>query len=213
VDFARAYADDTGVPANVCAARRARAAELLASSRGRLTASSLRAILRDHYESGPIHTPRPFDDPQFFSLCMHADPLDNTTAAIVAALPADRAAVAAVWVCLGSPCVGAFLPCYLEGTLPEILTRGGAEPDPESPWWRMRTVLDVVERDFAGLGPRVRARWDAFEGRLATEAAAVEREAAEAGSERASILTRFMARSVAAYVETAGALVREIGTV
>ena len=44
---------------------------------------------------------------------MHAEPLDNTTAAMVARLPADPAAVAAAWVCLGSPCVGAFLPCYL----------------------------------------------------------------------------------------------------
>ena len=44
---------------------------------------------------------------------MHAEPLDNTTAAMVTRLPADPAAVAAAWVCLGSPCVGAFLPCYL----------------------------------------------------------------------------------------------------
>jgi dipeptidase len=173
----------------------------------------MRAILRDHYESGPIHTPRAFDDRQFFSLCMHADPLDNTTAAIVAALPADRDAVAPVWVCLGSPCVGTFVPCYLEGTVPEILTRGGADQDPASPWWRMRALLDVVERDFAGLGPRVRARWDAFEERLATEAVAVEKQAAEAGRERAGVLTRFMGRSVAACVETAGALVREIEAV
>src|SRR5438445_4282079 len=82
---------------------------------------------------------------------MHAEPLDNTTAAMVARLPADPAAVAAAWVCLGSPCVGAFLPCYLAGKVPDRLARGGKEADAESPWWRMRRLLVLVARDF---GPR-----------------------------------------------------------
>src|SRR6185369_10369808 len=91
-----------------------------------LTPAALRGILRDHYDAGTVHRPRPFDDPRFFSLCMHADPLDNTTAAMVARLPRDPGAVATVWVCLGSPCVGAFLPCYLEGTVPDVLAREAA---------------------------------------------------------------------------------------
>jgi secernin len=212
VDFAAAYADDSGVPPNVCAERRRRAASLLAEGRGRLTSAALRAVLRDHYDGGPVHRPRPFDDPHFFSICMHADPLDNTTAAMVASLPADPVVPAAAWLCLGSPCVGAFLPCYLEGRVPEALSRGGAEPDPESPWWRMRELLTLVERDFARRGPVVRARWDGFEGGLAREAAAIEAEAREERStvSRAALLTDFMERAVSAYLREAGALVREI---
>jgi secernin len=211
LDFAAAYADESGVPPNLSAGRRRRAAALLARARGRLTPATMRAILRDHYEGGALHRPRPFDDPQFFSLCMHADPLDNTTAAMVARLPADPGVPATVWLCLGSPCVGAFLPCYLEGAVPAVLGRGGAEPDAESAWWRMRELLTLVERDFSRFAPLVRARWDAFEDGLARAAARIEAEAAgRTRDARVALLTAFMARTVAAYLDEADALVREI---
>src|SRR5262245_31226557 len=215
VDFAAAYADDTGVPPNLCVERRRRAAALLAEGApGGLTAASMRAILRDHYESGTVHRPRPVDDPHFFSLCMHADPLDNTTAALVARLPADPEIPAATWVCLGNPCTGAFVPCYPEASVPEVLSRGGGEPDPASPWWRMRALLDFVERDAGRLGPLVRARWHAFEDGVAREAATVEAEAARSDAgRRAAILNAFVERAAASYVQTAEALVREIAAI
>jgi dipeptidase len=95
--------------------------------------------------------------------------------------------------------------------VPEVLARGGAEPDPRSPWWRMQELLSLVERDFARLAPPVRARWDAFEGDLAREAAMTEAEAARrSGEARAALLTDFMRHAVAAYLTEADALVREI---
>jgi dipeptidase len=215
VDFARAYADDTGVPPNLCRARRERAAALLATGRGGLTAGAMRSILRDHYDGGPIHRRHPLDHPQFFSLCMHADPLDNTTAAIVAPLPAEPAAITPVWVCLGSPCTGAFLPCFLEGHVPAILASGGAEPEQGAPWWRMREILSLVERDFERMAPRVQQTWGAFEAALVEEAAAVGEEATAArlrgrNADAVHGLTAFMERTVARYLELAEALVREI---
>jgi dipeptidase len=212
VDFAAAYADESGVPPNLSGERRRRAAALLAEGRGRLGPAALRAILRDHYDGGPIHRPRAFDDPHFFSICRH-DPLDNTAAAMVATLPADRALPAAAWVCLGSPCVGAFVPCYLDGEVPAELTLGGAQPDAESPWWRMRWLLTLIERDFARHAPAVRARWDAFEAALEREAEVVEVEAAAAlraaGAAAASIvLTGFMARATSRHRAEAEALIR-----
>ena len=207
LDFAAAYADDAGVPPNLCAERRRRAAILLAEGRGLLTPAALRGILRDHYDAGTVHRPRRFDDPRFFSLCMHADPLDNTTAAMVARLPRDPGAVAPVWVCLGSPCVGAFLPCYLEGTVPDVLARGGETPDEGSPWWTMRALLSLVERDVARFGPLVRARWDDFEGCLAREAAGIETGRTPSGT----VLTDFMRCAVEKFLAEADALVREIG--
>src|SRR5882762_7765324 len=105
-----------------------------------------------------------------------ADPLDNTTAAMVVRLPADPAVPAVAWTCLGSPCVSAFLPCYLEGAVPARLACGGGDPDPGSPWWGARTLLSLVERDFARFARRVRARFDDFEAGLAGEASAIEAE-------------------------------------
>jgi secernin len=216
LDFAAAYADESAVPPNLSAARRARGAALLAEGRGRLTAARLREVLRDHYDGGMIHRPRPVDDPQFFSLCMHADPLDNTTAAMVAPLPPLGSPACAAWLCLGSPCVGVFLPCYVEARLPAALTRAGEAPDAESPWWRMRDLLSLVERDFAALVPRVRRVWDALERRLADEAPTIEAEAdalRRAGDvERAAdVLSAFTARALEAWLARAGELVREIG--
>ena len=212
VDFAAAYAEQEGLGASVSGERGRRAAALLADGRGRLTPAALRAILRDHYENGPIHRPRPMEDPFFFSLCMHADPLDNTTAAMVARLPADPAVPAVAWTCLGSPCVGAFLPCYLEGVVPERLACGGADAEPGSPWWGARTLLSLVERDFACFAPRVRTRFDAFETELMEEARVIEADV-ETGrtSDGASRLSGFMASAVDRYVELTAALVREIG--
>ena len=207
VDFAAAYADDTGVPPNLCAERRRRAAALLAEGRGHLTPAAMRGVLRDHYDAGTVHRPRPSDDPRFFSLCMHADPLDNTTAAMVARLPRDPGAVATAWICLGSPCVGAFLPCYVEGTVPAVLARGGEVPDAGSPWWTMRRLLSLVERDVVRCGPLVRARWDDCAGGLAREAAGIETEGAASGA----LLTDFMRRAVERFLSEADALVREIG--
>ncbi|HEV7730757.1 MAG TPA: C69 family dipeptidase [Candidatus Binatia bacterium] len=174
VDFAAAYTDAAGVPPNLCAGRRRRAAALLAEGRGRHAVPGMHAILRDHDADGLVRRPRAFDDEHFFTLCMHADPLDNTTAAMVAPLPRDPDAVTATWVCLGSPCIGVFLPLWLQAEVPAILAQGGAESDATSPWWRTRALLSLVERDFARWVPVVRRRLDPFEQAVRDEVAALE---------------------------------------
>jgi secernin len=214
VDFARAYLDDVGVPPNLCGERRRRGEALLTAGRGHLEPGTMRGILRDHY-GDQIHRRRDVDDPRFFSLCMHADPLDNTTAAMVAELPADPLAVAPVWFCLGSPCTGVFLPCYLEVDVPSALSVGGEAPNEASAWWRMRELLSLVERDCETRGPRVRRAWDAFEAEVVEEAACIEATVTAArreGREAAAVetLREFTGRVVARYLDRAEALVREI---
>lgn len=215
VDFTAAYADESGVPPNVCHERRRRGAALLAEGAGGLGPAALRAILRDHHDDGPVRTPRPFEDPHYFTLCMHADPLDNTTASMVATLPATRGAVAAVWTSLGSPCVGGFVPLYLQGTVPAALAAGGRDEDASSPWWRMRALLSRVEVDFARHAPPVQRRWAAFEADVAREAGTVE-AAAEAArragrtTETHALLTAFMDRTVARWSATLDALLAEL---
>jgi dipeptidase len=212
VDVAAAYADESGVPPNQCVERRRRAAAFLAEHRGQLAPSAMRTLLRDHYEAGTVHRPRPFDDPFFFSICMHADPLDNTTASMVASLPADPDAVAAIAVSLGSPCVGMFLPVWLDTPVPARLGLGGDEPDAASPWWRMRALLDLVERDVARYGPPVRARWDAFEAALWRDAVEVERAAARhEKAARGALLGAFSEAAVDRWLEELDAIAAAIG--
>jgi dipeptidase len=199
------------VPPNQCVERRRRAAAFLAEHRGQLVPSAMRTLLRDHYDAGTVHRPRPFDDPFFFSICMHADPLDNTTASMVAPLPADPDAVAAIAVSLGSPCVGTFLPVWLDAPVPARLGLGGGEPDAASPWWRMRAVLDLVERDVARHGPTVRARWDAFETTLWRDAAEVERATARhEKAARRALLGAFSEAAVDRWLEELDAIAAAI---
>ena len=209
VDFAKAYNDDASMPPNLCAARRRRGGALLAEAHGQVTAATLRSVLRDHYDAGAVHRPLDMTDPHYFSICMHADPLDNTTASMVMELPADPDALVRGWVSLGSPCVGAFLPCYPQAPLPRRLAVGGADPDPASPWWRMRELLTLVEQDVARHGPVVRARWDELEAVLAAEARDVE-AAARRDVDPSARLTTFMESAVDRLLVRAAALAREI---
>ena len=80
----------------------------------------------------------------------------------------------------------------------------------------MRELLSLVERDFAGLVPGVRAVWDALEERLAHEATAAEAEAdtlrrAGNAAGAAEVLTGVMERATDLWLARSRELVREIG--
>ena len=206
-DFAAAYRDETMAPAIISSGRHGRTCQLLAAARGQLTAASLRAALRDHYDGGPVHHPgRAPDDEKYYSVCMHADPVGTTTASMVTRLGADGEPLV-YWGSLGSPCVGVFLPYYLDGELPEVLGRGGEHSSVDSPWWRFKELLTLVERDFGEYGPRVRAFWDEFEAEVEAQRADTEARARHEGTE---ILTRFMRDNVAAMSERLEQLIREL---
>lgn len=200
-DFAAAYRDVATAPPVVSSGRHGRTCEILAHGRGAVTSSGLRAALRDHYD-GPVHRPgRTIDDERYFSVCMHADPVGTTTASMVARLARDDGDILRYWGSLGSPCVSVFLPYYIDGEIPPALTHGGEHPSGDSPWWRFKHLLTCVERDFERHGPRVRAWWDEFEGRIDAEARKVETEALSLRGggrpqDASRLLTRFMSENV-----------------
>lgn len=214
-DFAAAFRDTSVAPEIISRARHRRTCELLTMQRGRLTPSAVRAALRDHYD-GPVHRPgRAADDERYYSVCMHADPVGTTTASMIARLPVDADDLLGYWGSLGSPCVGVFLPYYVDGELPMLLGRGGAQASADSPWWRFKHLLTLVERDWSRHGPVARAYWDEFESVLASEAEEVEAKAVRlrrAGQRDsgARLLTRFMAANVALALERLERLIGEL---
>ncbi len=176
-DFSGAFRDTSMAPEIISSGRHRQTCAALARQRGRLTVPLLRAALRDHYDSGALYrrqyTP---DDERYYGVCMHADPVGTTTASMIAHLPPGEDAVTTYWGSLGSPCVGVFLPFYLDGGVPEVLGRGGERPSSDSPWWGFKRLLGTVEKDPQRAGA-VRARWDALEARLDIEAVEVEERA------------------------------------
>jgi dipeptidase len=214
-DFSSAYRDTSVAPDVISSGRHKRTCELLDQAGGRITIEFLMTALRDHYD-GLAHKPgRSPDDERYFSVCMHADPVGTTTASIVARLPKEKDEIIRCWASLGSPCVSVFLPYYIDGEVPEILSHGGEHANSDSPWWRFKELLTLVERNFERYGPLVRAYWDQWERDVRTKATEVESEALRSRrngvpTTAAKLLTDFMAANVAETLKRLEKIIQDI---
>jgi len=170
-DFAAAYRDTSLAPEVISSGRHQRTCALLEQAKGRLTVASLQRALRDHYGSPVPRRDVTLADPEYFSVCMHADPVGTTTASMVARIPADPDQPLVYWASLGSPCVSAFLPLFVDGQVPAVLSRGGEAASDDSPWWQCKRLLGLVERDWERFAPRVRMQLDACEAEFMDRAA------------------------------------------
>ena len=190
-DFAAAYRDISIVSESASSGRHQRTCALLEAGKGRIGVAELKAALRDHYgRLGPPTDLSPAD-PHYLSVCMHAEPVGTTTASVIAHIPAAVDQALTYWASLGSPCLSAFVPLYIDGDVPPVLARGGEHPSDDSPWWHAKRILTLVEADWPGRGPRVREELDQFEARLAEQ---MERE--RIGSKSAAERTAFMRATV-----------------
>jgi secernin len=169
VRFASAYTDTGGRPSHYSAGRFARARALLEEAEGRLTPQDMMRFLRDHGESGTI-LPEQRDpgSADFFTLCLHADPVGTTTASMVARLRARSDGRPDLWASLAGPCTGVFLPLYLGGDVPAAYARGGGSPDRASPWWRFKALQDAVLARPRTELMRLQRSWGEWEQELAS---------------------------------------------
>jgi hypothetical protein len=79
------------------------------------------------------------------------------------------------WCSLVTPCVSVFLPIPIDSDVPAVLSRGTATCSADSPWWRIKRLLDSAVTDWQTCWPLIRARWDAWERVLLAEAADYEK--------------------------------------
>jgi dipeptidase len=165
-NFAEAYRDTSIAPEVISSGRHRRTCDVLEQHKGSISVGSLKYALRDHYGRATPPTDLTPADEQYFSLCMHAEPVGTTTASMIARIPADAHEPLTYWASLGSPCVGAFIPLYVDGEIPTVLTRGGAAPSDDSPWWQCKQLLEKVERDWQRHAPPVRQALDHFEAEI-----------------------------------------------
>jgi secernin len=201
IDVASAYRN-RNVPPQISEGRKRRAEALLRAGRGRHDLESMQRVLRDHLDGGvswhPGATPA---EERFFTLCAHSAPVHETTASLVAPLPAERSAPWPVWVSFGTPCTGLFVPVYIDGVLPASLACGGDEPAEDSAWWTLKRLQDAAARDPIRHTPVLREGWAPVEEWIEAERLRAEssaRRAAAAGDRdgAAAIVTEFMAASV-----------------
>jgi dipeptidase len=164
--FAEAYRDTSVLPEVFSRGRHRRTCELLEQHTGSISVGSLKCALRDHYGRPTPPTELTPADEQYFSVCMHAEPVGTTTASMIARMPRETNEPLTYWASLGSPCLGAFIPLFVDGEIPAVLTRGGAQPSDDSLWWQFRRLLERVERDWQRYAPQVRQALDHFEAEI-----------------------------------------------
>jgi dipeptidase len=205
-DFASAYRDATTIPPFVSSGRYRATCD--AAPEGKpADIGSLKALLRDHYGEDQIY--RPGVDPsteEYFSICMHADSIGQTTASMIVELGADKDELTTCWIALGNPCMSVYLPVFPEADIPAALLAGGKEPSEESAWFRFKRLSELVAKDVSANAQLVFDHWAAYEQQLdavTTEiAAAVEMGDLDSGcEERTDLLEEFMNEAWAATAE------------
>ncbi len=199
-DFAAAYSSrnagkDKSDPLTA-RGRLARSRELVGRN-GRRTIREMFAILRDHGARGempPAVGPTRDDSP---TLCMHGS-VSGTTASMIAEIPApDAYTIPVMWASLAAPCTSIMFPLFVAGTLPPVLAAGGENPSPDSPWWRFRTIQDLVAKAPERLAPIVWRHFRPLEAAMLERCAEVSRQAATLdAAARAKLLSTFMAQNI-----------------
>jgi secernin len=164
-DFAGGYADPTSLQGSG-ALRRARSCALLERPGQPLAAPDLMAILSDHGDAATAIPEAP-------SICMHSLPdgtRGNTAASLVADLCADGSRLPVYWCSFYSPCLGLFLPVFLEGELPPALSVGGQISSAESPWWGFQRLNQLARQEPESWMGWVRSRWQPLQTSLLASA-------------------------------------------
>ncbi len=149
----------------------------------RLDIGEMKSWLRDHGNAvEPPNAARPVEDPDRYSVCMHADPMSMTTASIAVRLPSamDKKPWP-VWISFATPCTGIFVPVYLDGIVPAAFASSGETTSPGGPgkpsvWCAMRDLQERATLDFERSLPIIRAGWAPIEVMIEEERVAIEEE-------------------------------------
>ncbi len=195
--------------------RRARSRGVLDRHEGRIDAGLMMALLSDHADgdSDPVGFVTDIDPGR--GICMHSARGDgassNTAASLVADLCDDGSRLPIFWTSMYSPCLGVFLPIFLQGDLPAALSLGGAEPSFESVWWTFRRLAGAVSEDPGRRAAEVRALWAGLQSELLETTYPVAAKAGhllscQRGREAELMLTDYMATNLSTAVQMAETL-------
>lgn len=167
--------------------------------------STVKSILRDHFEGELIEPRFGAFNAVFSTICMHANRWDaaQTAASWIVRSGDDGMKLR---VCFSLPCVSAYLPVSVTGALPDAMTSGGEFYDPDALWWRMERLAMLVSLDEARCAPRVISALRSFEADAELRAQAVETVGGDLRELTAECCTELMALAERLAEETAACL-------
>jgi secernin len=154
----------------------------LAADEGRISATTMMRILRDHYEDTFLDGPQfhPYL-PDFHTICMHDSPAGftwgNTATSLVAELDPQGNEPPRIRVAYLPPCTSVYITVPFSRDLPEALTAPGeaglkptapvdAPPDSfasDSLWWRLHRLVEQTARRPRRRRTEVRTLFDRIE--------------------------------------------------
>ena len=198
------------------AMRRIRSCKVLENHAGKIDVGTMMALLSDHGSGQDPGEPFKTDPDPGAGICVHAPEEGsggNTAASLVAHLCSDESRLPVYWCSFYSPCLGLFLPTFIEGNLPTVLANGGGESDPESPWWGFHRLACLV-RFRPERVSTVRSRWVPLQTQLFQSAEEIAVEGHNllnnGHTEKASlVLTEYMNQNVRTMLATLSELLDE----
>ena len=209
-NFSEAYSRETDRSVGSGAMRRRRSCAVLSKYTGNVDIQTMMALLSDHSDGSNPDEPFQTEISSGTSICVHHDDKgegSNTAASLVAHLCDDGSRLPIYWCSFYSPCLGVFLPMFMEGELPQVLAIGDETPSDNSPWWLFRQLSLKLRLEEPELIPIIQAKWKEFQTQLFTTAYEIAKEGKfliERGCERTvnQLLTRYMAENVETMLET-----------
>jgi len=207
-DFARAYRYRSDMLAGTGTQRRARSCAVLSREARQIDSKTMMGLLSDHSDAATPDEPFRTEVSSRGGICFHFDPekpqqSGNTAASLVADLCGDGSRLPVYWCSFYSPCLGLFLPLFVEGNLPSFLTAGSEQTEEESAWWQFHRLAHAVAQEPEARVPLVRKPWAALQESLLESAYPVACEGRrlidDGKTEEAEcLLTEYMASNVAA---------------
>ena len=178
LDFAKAYT----LPAlrqSQSTPRWRRLCKLIGESNKPMNISSVKSILRDHFE-GEIIEPRWGGSyGGFVSICMHAMTWDSSQTAASLLSSWDEVLGPVSWYSASIPCCSVFIPVYWTGDVPDSMKTAGEFYDKNSLWWETERLAMLISVDEDRYGQHARTALCELETEIYTQACAMEQLARE----------------------------------
>ncbi|MCE7989692.1 MAG: secernin-3 [Caldilinea sp. CFX5] len=200
------------------AMRRARSCAVLSLHTGAIDARTIMAILSDHSDGLSPQEDWQTAVRSSIGICRHPEASGEggcTAASLVAELCADGSRLPIYWCSLYSPCLSLFLPIFIEGELPQVLTVGDGTPSTSSPWWLFHGLNRLVLNGPPDAAEQVRNGWQPIQQALFDSAYDIAREAKQLIddgriTEAIKHLTDYMATNAARMIDKVQTLHTEL---
>ena len=181
LDFAQTFCDFDSRFDGRGEFRRLRSCTYLDNIKTKIDLKEMMSLLKDHSDGENSNDSQDFLDTK--TICMHYPTPEtdgNTAASLISELYSDNSQLPIHWTSMYSPCLGIFLPMFIEGEIPKILSIGNKDYGVNSPWWMFRQLEKscrtegILDNDKAS---DIRAIWNPIQNEFYESAKLISKEA------------------------------------